>query len=256
MFLISIILFTLFATSFANDTSSANATSHLTDALVECSDKNPLDSCLLDLVNGMRPLFLTGIPYLDIPVLEPLSISNITLNVADAAFVAVLSNVQIRGLSKFVTKDLAYDRKNKLLKLTFSYPEFRATGKYKITGKIFSLPIEGSGPFWTILANVTAEVTQFMAIIKNPIDNSEMMEVADQHFDMSFSKMRMRLNNLFNGDPILGETVNNFINENQQELFNGYKTDIFKQIGGMVKSILNASVNTFPIEKFLNEKNI
>ena len=48
-----------------------------------------------------------------------------------------------------------------------------------------------------------------------------------------------------------GETVNNFLNENQKELFNEYKTDIFDQIGGMVKTIVNGAIINFPVEKFM-----
>lgn len=49
---------------------------------------------------------LTGVPDLNLPVLEPMSISNIDFNVADGAFAAILSNMQIRGLSKFITRNL------------------------------------------------------------------------------------------------------------------------------------------------------
>ena len=53
----------------------------------------------------------------------------------------------------------------------------------------------------------------------------------------------------------IGETVNNFLNENQQELFNEYKKDIFNQIGGMIKSMINAALVNFPVDKFLQFKN-
>ena len=39
-----------------------------------------------------------------------------------------------------------------IMKLGLVFPEFRVTGQYKITGKIFALPIEGIGPFWAIIS--------------------------------------------------------------------------------------------------------
>jgi hypothetical protein len=30
-------------------------------------------------------------------------------------------------------------------------PELRLVGKYKVSGKIFALPIEGAGTFWMIM---------------------------------------------------------------------------------------------------------
>jgi len=48
--------------------------------------------------------------------------------------------------------------------------------------------------------------------------------------------------------------VNTFLNENQKELFNEYKTDIFNQIGGMVKTIVNGAIINFPVEKFIQSR--
>lgn len=40
--------------------------------------------------------------------------------------------------------------------------------------------------------------------VKSGPDGKNILQVADQRLDINVSKMRMRLNNLFNGDPILG----------------------------------------------------
>lgn len=45
--------------------------------------------------------------------------------------------------------------------------------------------------------------------------------------------------------------MNTFLNENQKELFNEYKKDIFDQIGGMVKTIINGALINFPVDKFI-----
>jgi len=39
------------------------------------------------------------------------------------------------------------------MKLALQFPEFRVTGQYRITGKMFALSIEGTGPFWAIISN-------------------------------------------------------------------------------------------------------
>ena len=38
------------------------------------------------------------------------------------------------------------------MKLQLVFPELRLTGQYKLNGKIFSLVMEGLGPFWAILS--------------------------------------------------------------------------------------------------------
>lgn len=103
------------------------------------------------------------------------------------------------------------------MKLGLVFPEFRVTGQYKITGKIFALPIEGIGPFWAIiserqinmlslkkkgvsfswfcvtLGNISANAIQSLAI-KETSNKSKRLEIVDQQIYMSFNRMRMRLN--------------------------------------------------------------
>lgn len=51
--------------------------------------------------------------------------------------------------------------------------------------------------------------------------------------------MQARFENLFNGDPILGETTNRFMNENWQEIFNELKGSIFDAFSLITQTMLN-----------------
>ena len=44
-------------------------------------------------------------------------------------------------------------------------------------------------------------------IMKGSAPN-QILQVSDQNLNLAVGKMRMRLNNLFNGDPILGKHTN------------------------------------------------
>lgn len=104
------------------------------------------------------------------------------------------------------------------------------------------------------------------------------LQVADQRLDINVQKMRMRLNNLFNGDAVLGiylitylihtfnkkgchitltiigETVNTFLNENSQEVFKEVKPEISKQVGDLVLRVMNDALASLPADKFLSTK--
>jgi len=127
------------------------------------------------------------------------------------------------------------------------------------------------------------------------------LQVANNVLDLNVSKMRMRLNNLFNGDPILGniciscrlmsyvgafncvvlrsvksvqlvetlsllltgyfvecpnlgETVNNFLNENSQEVFAEVKPEMAKQVGELVIKVMNDALGALPAEKFVSSR--
>ena len=56
---------------------------------------------------------------------------------------------------------------------------------------------------WT--ANVTVDGLSNLAVRGQP--PNEILQVASQNLDLRVGKIRMRLNNLFNGDRVLGECI-------------------------------------------------
>jgi Haemolymph juvenile hormone binding protein (JHBP) len=48
-----------------------------------------------------------------------------------------------------------------------------------------------------------------------------------------------------------GETVNNFLNENSQEVFAEVKPEVSKQVQNLVIKVMNDALSALPTEKFL-----
>ena len=49
----------------------------------------------------------------------------------------------------------------------------------------------------------------------------------------------------------IGETVNNFLNENSQEVFAEVKPEVSKQVQNLVIKVMNDALSALPTEKFL-----
>ena len=49
----------------------------------------------------------------------------------------------------------------------------------------------------------------------------------------------------------IGETVNNFLNENSQEVFAEVKPEVSKQVQHLVIKVMNDALSALPTEKFL-----
>jgi len=192
----------------------------------------------------------TGIPEINVPILDPMSVD--AMNLIQGQFTSTFSQIQVRGLSKMITKSVTANADDMTMKVRLSFPELRITGQYKLSGKIFLLPVEGSGTFWNVLNDVSVESNSKL-IMKGSAPN-QILQVSDQNLNLAVGKMRMRLNNLFNGDPILGETINAFLNENSQEVFNEVKPEISKQVGQLVVKVMNDALGALPAEKFLLSK--
>jgi hypothetical protein len=224
------------------------------DSLKQCdvSNKDALNRCLFQIVEDLRPLMPTGIPDVNVPVLDPMFISSINLNQGEGpvSIKSTFSQIQVRGLSKFTTNSVTADPDAMTMRLKMQIPELRITGQYQTSGRVFVLPVEGSGTFWNVLANVTVDSLSNL-VIKGSAPN-EILQVSNQKIDLTVGKMRMRLNNLFNGDAVLGETINTFLNENSQEVFAEVKPEMSKQVGELVIKVMNDALAALPADKFLS----
>lgn len=59
----------------------------------------------------------------------------------------------------------------------------------------------------------------------------------------------MDFENLFNGDKVLSESTNRFLNENWTEILRELKPVLTKAIGGIYRAIADPIFNKFPYEE-------
>lgn len=71
-------------------------------------------------------------------------------------------------------------------------------------------------------------------------------------FSLQFevSKMQIKLENLFNGDKLLGDNMNVFLNENWPEILKELKPAINYAIEELFKSIINRIFAKLPYEEY------
>lgn len=62
----------------------------------------------------------------------------------------------------------------------------------------------------------------------------------------------MHLTNLYNGDKILGDSTNLFLNENWQEIFNELKRSIFDAFGLIMQNIINSVFRKIPYNELFS----
>lgn len=60
----------------------------------------------------------------------------------------------------------------------------------------------------------------------------------------------MLLENLFNGDKLLGDTTNQFLNENWSDVINELKPALRDAIGLIAGNVIKAVFERFPYEEF------
>lgn len=216
------------------------------------NDKVALNRCLYQTLEDLRPRLKTGIPELGLPQLEPLRIDNLVFRQGDGAvnIEATFMGVTVTGLSRYNTTFINADPVTRALRVGLFIPQLKITGDYVLNGQVIFLAINGNGPFRANLNGVEVNTIGHVGVGRSPT-GAEQLTISGSNIDFSINKLVIRLENLFNGDPILGETVNHFLNENSQEILRDIKPEVTRQLNRLVENVMNDALSQLPIDAFL-----
>ncbi|CAG7716030.1 unnamed protein product [Allacma fusca] len=211
-----------------------------------------LNKCLRQILIDLKPKFGTGIPELNLPPMDPLKISNVAFQHGSGPVkvIATFSNVDVRGLSSYNKSDFSVDTKRHVLDFDLGIAQMQITGNYQLAGNLFFFPIGGSGSFWLNLGGITASGQgKLGAVLKN---DHKRVVVKKIDIDLDISTIKLHLTNLFNGDALLGNVINNFLNENSKDIFDEVRPQIGNQVGDMVTLLANRALAGLPAEQFVD----
>ncbi|KAL9888502.1 protein takeout-like [Glossina fuscipes fuscipes] len=163
------------------------------------------------------------------------------------------SNSQILGLSKAVAKEVIGFGKDLATKheVIFKMPRVTLVGNYAISGKILIFPVQGEGT-----CNVTMVDPEFRISFKGipeEKDGNTFMKLTNFRLHPETKRVIYQFDNLFNGDKVLGDTVNKFVNENWKEVFDELRVPFDKSFGAVFKHIIDEVFNKYPYAKYFNE---
>lgn len=122
---------------------------------------------------------------------------------------------------------------------------------YNMDGRILLLPIVGHGKCnITISGLVTKHELIGMPVMKK---NDMYMELKEYKIKFEPTSMKFYFQNLFNGDKVLGETMNKFLNENWQTVFMELRSGYEQTFGHIFKEISNNIFGKVPMNKIFLE---
>ncbi|XP_062553088.1 protein takeout-like [Armigeres subalbatus] len=181
-----------------------------------CRRSNPdINKCITDSVNSLRPRLATGKISDDfsIPPLEPLALASVNMD-RGSEFKATFSDLLVSGPSQFQIDNL----KVNLDKLTFDFniylPKLSFRGKYDLKIKLLLLNIAGTGDLKGVLENSRARVKLFGERYEK--DGKPFMRAKRLAVKIQIEKGQFDMKDLFNGDAVLSQVGNQFINDNSR----------------------------------------
>ncbi|XP_017145336.1 protein takeout [Drosophila miranda] len=178
-----------------------------------CHRNDPeLSKCLKSSVHNLRPYLAKGIKELNVPPLEPLYIGDLSILDGSAGITVRAKKLSVLGASNFEITKLRASTQNRRFDFELILPHLQGEGMYEINGNILALPIKGNGPF-------TGNFTNFVAYVRVQYDikksnDLDYLHVKEFSLKIRTGKGNLKLENLFNGDKVLGDVINDTINQN------------------------------------------
>ncbi|XP_014472151.1 PREDICTED: protein takeout-like isoform X2 [Dinoponera quadriceps] len=219
-----------------------------------CSQNDPdLNKCIFNSIEQLRDNLAKGIPELDVPPIEPLFLENLRLlrGPNSASFDMNLTNIEVYGASTFKIDNLKVDI-NKLLftyNLTFSKLEFQ--GKYSIDAKILLFQLKGAGNLNGTFRDYRGNVVMKAKRIHK--DNDTYLHFDKMKYGIYINKLLINLNNLFNGDKLLGDATNELLNENHDLILQDITPLLQNSLENLFLDVANKITRTFTYNELFPE---
>ncbi|KAL1132411.1 hypothetical protein AAG570_010366, partial [Ranatra chinensis] len=215
-----------------------------------CNRNDPnLNDCVVRKGSPAIKKVVQGDPEYRIPRLEPLVIDSLSIGrgTKQVGLVLTCTNCTLYGLqnTKFVRSEV--NLKNKTCVWHMELDKLEVRGKYNVTGKVLLLPITGNGKAKFTFSKIVFSYA-YDWILDKKSNGFEYVNIQNGQLKFKVGKMTIDLENLFNGDKLLGENMNKFLNENWQEILKDIQPALVESLSAVFKTILNAMAELVPYD--------
>lgn len=215
-----------------------------------CKKHDPdINTCITNSILQLRERLEKGIPELGAPPIEPLTINQIRLlrGPVGARFDMNLTDVMVRGPSKFKIRDLKADVENVIFRFKLNFDELHFSGKYHIDSRILLLRLRGEG-------DITGNFTDYDSDVILKANKVKREDGVYIHFE----KMKIRiiiggssvhLSNLFGADSILGSASNELLKSSSAIFVEEIKPALESTLSDLFTKTANSIVKNFSYDE-------
>lgn len=202
---------------------------------------DPLIINQLEFSPGQVRVQAKDVKFDDLAVKRPPS--SITLNI-------VAKDLVVRGLknSRVVNLKFNYNDPNQHYDIEMEIPRTEVKGKYKANGKILLLPITGDGDCYINITNAHAFFSFDNKLTKRKDGLHYATPVNPQLRINVKGDMKTHLTNLFSGNKLLADNMNQFLNDNWQDVFREIGPTIADAIEQVIMHLLTNMFDQVPFE--------
>ncbi|XP_017893279.1 protein takeout-like [Ceratina calcarata] len=206
--------------------------------------------CVAEAVKDAVVSLAGGLKSFKILPIEPLAVDSVKIGNSQGSVTLKQEyrNIKLHGLTKNLeVKNYHIDWDKCLLSSDSFNPQVDFVADYKIDGKVLLLPVRGSGK-----SNITMyELKSHNDIYCEKYQKNGETYLRIKKYVVKFnpSRVTLRFENLFDGDSILGEQMNRFINENSDLLFKELQAPYEETFGLVFTKLSNDVFSRVPFDK-------
>ncbi|XP_052891481.1 uncharacterized protein LOC128299527 [Anopheles moucheti] len=209
------------------------------------------EPCIVQAVSDTFHKYQGGVPGLALASLDPLRIDemDIVQGTGPVNIVLNFKNVDITGFKDVIVKKAkGLTASPNVMEMNLLLPVASLVGSYKIKGKVLILPIQGEGA-----SNMTMVNCDFLMKWNGGL---EKRENGKEYFQMNkikatfdTTRFYMHLSNLFNGDKALGDNMNQFLNDNWEDILKELKPAIIGAFTKIFRAIISNVFENVPYDE-------
>ncbi|KAK9503521.1 hypothetical protein O3M35_010060 [Rhynocoris fuscipes] len=190
-----------------------------------CNEKDGklLNECIKSTMLDLKPVLAKGIPELGMPSIEPMVIDRMIMSNGQGNFklIQTLYDLKIYGVSDYDVKEISANLQNLTFHTVMFQKKLDFDGKYEMDGQILVIPVKGKGE---VTYNFTDVTTTFDTVLERyKRDGVEYVRVKNSTLTIEPQSAHSHFTNLFNGDKMLGDSTNKFLNDNWKEAFDTFR---------------------------------
>ncbi|XP_055851380.1 circadian clock-controlled protein daywake-like [Episyrphus balteatus] len=220
-----------------------------------CSIKDPeFSKCSIRNLQNVFNQLKDGIPGLKtLPKTDPYYIKKVKLlqNNNAAKFEIELANLTAVGFGKTVIKENYVDERDYSWKTKFFLPKLRIDGDYKINGRLLALTLKGAGAFFIDMENLEFKMLSKVKLYEK--GGNTFGNVSQCKLDFKIGALKLNLDNLFNGQKELEDSMNTLLNENWMDFVDAMRPALTQMMEGIMEDNMRKVFHFVPAKFFIKD---
>ncbi|KAI8120797.1 Protein takeout [Lucilia cuprina] len=212
------------------------------------------DQCIGKAIEQLYELYPNGNPDFGMPNVAALNLTNIKISRPNSNS-AIQVNFEfikctVNGLEKAkILRTMGFDKElNKNIELDVFIPNLHLEGDYESTGKLLLLPLNGKGKGDIQLKDCKVEVRVKVVLEKRNGKNYAKIKKIKALIEPE--QMLVKLDNIFNGNAVLSDTINDVINQNWKDVWSELQGGINQALEILIINVMSGILTELSTDDF------